>query len=140
MGIFENIKGMFGKKESVEQHGAVRMKARFVPLHAFKHRDGKVSLIVNVSNETPTEKLVSLEVFIDPKAFLGFNTTCTHKNAEKKLGTLKPGETREEHFTIYSTSQTKEGEYDVRVNANIHYLDYDKIESQIKKSLRFKVV
>ncbi len=140
MGIFENVKGIFGKKEAGEQHGAVRMKARFVPLHAFKHRDEKISLIVSVSNETPAEKLISLEVFIDPKAFLGFNPTCTHKNAEKRLGILKPGETREEHFTVYSTSQTKEGEYDVHVNASIHYLDYDKIESQIKKSLKFKVV
>ncbi|MEM2948492.1 MAG: hypothetical protein QXL47_01230 [Candidatus Anstonellales archaeon] len=140
MGILENVKHVFGKKEKKEEQGAVRMRAKFVPLHAFKHRDEKISLIVSVSNETPSEKLVSLEVFIDPKAFLGFNSICTHKNAEKKLGMLKPGETREEHFTIYSTSQTPAGEYDVRVNANIHYLDYDKIESQIKKSLKLKVV
>lgn len=140
MGIFEGVKRAFGSKAAGEQHGAVRMKARFVPLHAFKNRDEKVSLIVSVSNKTPTEKLISLEASIDPKAFLGFNATCTHKRAEKKLGMLKPGETREEHFTVYSTSQTKEGEYDVHVNMSIHYLDYDKIEDQIKKSLKFKVI
>lgn len=140
MGLFEDFKRMFGAKAAGEQHRGVRMKAWFVPLHAFKNRDEKVSLIISVNNKTPTEKLISLEASIDPKAFLGFNTTCTHKRVEKKLGILKPGETRQEHFTIYSTSQTKEGEYNVHVNATIHYLDYDKIEDQIKKSLRFKVV
>lgn len=140
MGILEDVKRMFGTKVAGEEHGGVRMKAWFVPLHAFKGRDEKVSLIISVSNETPTEKLISLEASIDPKSFLGFNPTCTHKRAEKKLGILKPGETRQEHFTVYSTSQTKEGEYDVHVNASIHYLDYDKIEDQIKKSLKFKVV
>ena len=140
MRILESVKAIFGKKEVKKDYGAVRMKARFVPLHAFKHRDDKVSLIVALSNETQTERLVSLEVFVDPKAFLGFNPTCTHKKTEKKLGVLKPGEVREVQFTIYTTNQTKEGEYDVHVNANIHYLDYDKIENQIKKSLKLKVV
>jgi len=140
MGILENVKAMFGKKEAKEEHGAVRLKARFVPLHAFKHRDQKITLIVSVSNETQSERLVSLEVYLPQKALLGFNSTCTHKSAEKRLGVLKPGETKEEQFTIYSTAQTAVGEYDVHVNANIHYLDYDKIESQIKKSLKLKVV
>ena len=134
----EWLSGLLGKKPSYT--GVFRMKAHFVPLHAFSHRNDKVELVVLLENDTPKEKLVSLTVKLPSKGLIGFNPITTHKVQEKKVGRIEPGGKREVRFVIYTTNQTAKGEYPVEVTTYLHYLDYDKIEGEVRKVVKLKVV
>ncbi|MEW6528562.1 MAG: hypothetical protein AB1391_01590 [Candidatus Micrarchaeota archaeon] len=117
----------------------ISMSIRFLPLRLAAKKDNRVDMIVTITNKTNEKQIVSFEALLPKTEMLGFNNTIIIKHAEKK-GVLEPNARTEFAIPIYSTTQTKEGNYTINVSAYVHYLDYSKIINYIKRTISLRVV
>ena len=112
----------------------------FAPLRFSAKAKSSVNLLVKVKNLSASPQLVSVDVLLPKDAMLGFDPACINKAAEKRVGELKAGATIEVHIPMWSSSQTKEGNYPLEVTVFSHYINYEKVLSYIKKSTAIRVV
>ncbi len=140
MGLLDDL---LGGSESSEKSGSttpLRVSLGFTPFRLAAMKVGSTTLIVRVTNITNQEQLVSFDVLVPKKELIGFEPTVINKHIEKRVGKIEPGETREVTVTIWSTNQTKAGNYPVEVNAYAHYLDYSKVIQSVKTNTNLRVV
>ncbi|MFN7991842.1 MAG: hypothetical protein U0R44_06845 [Candidatus Micrarchaeia archaeon] len=112
----------------------------FAPLRLSAKNRSSVNLVVKVTNVSKSPQLVSVDALLPKDAVIGFDPACINKAAEKRLGEIKAGATVEVPITIWSSSQTKEGNYGIDVTVFSHYIGYEKVVSYIKKSTALRAV
>ncbi|MEW6036596.1 MAG: hypothetical protein AB1529_08350 [Candidatus Micrarchaeota archaeon] len=144
MGFWDSIVG--SEKPSGEQaQGAqsanpFNVAVSFAPLRLSANARSSVNLVVKVKNVSGSPQLVSVDALLPRNAMVGFDPACINKAAEKRVGELKSGSSIEVPITIWSNTQTKEGNYPVEVTVFSHYIGYDKVLSYIKKSTALRAV
>ncbi|NYZ74064.1 hypothetical protein H0O00_02895, partial [Candidatus Micrarchaeota archaeon] len=111
----------------------------FAPLRLSAKAKSSVNLLVKVTNTSASPQLVSVDALLPKDAMLGFDPACINKAAEKRAGELKAGGTIEVAIPLWSSNQTKEGNYPVEVTVFSHYINYEKVLSYIKKSTAIRV-
>jgi uncharacterized membrane protein len=112
----------------------------FLPLRLSANNSNSINLVAKVKNISNDAQLVSVDALLPRNAMLGFDKPGINKSIEKRLGDLKPGESKEVHFPIWANSQTKDGKYDVEVTIFSHYIGYNKVLSYVKKKTSFRAV
>ncbi|MBI5046140.1 hypothetical protein HZC07_00200 [Candidatus Micrarchaeota archaeon] len=142
MGFLETLMRRNENKESAENtsNSPFRMNLSFSPLRLSAMKDNKVNMIIKITNLTKEPQLVSLDANLQNRMLIGFEPTCIHKTNEKKVGELKPNETREIVIPIWGTNQTKPGDYTIEVSAYCHYITYEKVVSYVRKRINLRVV
>lgn len=150
MGILDSItgKGKTAKAPAQSAQGESSAKSAnpfavtlsFSPLRLAANKASSVSLIVKVKNISGDAHLVSVDSLLPRDAMIGFDPACINKAVEKRVGELKPGESKDVQIQVWSNSQTKEASYPVDVTVFAHYIGYDKVISYIKKSTSLRAV
>jgi uncharacterized membrane protein len=139
MGFWDSILGNEKPAESnvpadAKSANPFSVSVNFSPLRLSANNKSSVSLLVKVKNVSRSTHLVSVDALLPKDAMIGFDPACINKAAEKRIGELKAGGEMEVPITIWSNSQTREGNYNVEVTVYSHYIGYDKVLSYIKKS------
>ncbi len=143
MGLFDFLLGKEKDKEEKKEkkiEKPLKIQIRFLPLRLNEKMDNDIDMIVRITNISDSDQLVSFDALLPKNVMLGFDRIVVNKRVEKKLGKIKPNETKQFSIKIYANTQTKNGEYPIRVVANTHYLNYDKVINKIKKELKIRVV
>ncbi|MFA5077155.1 MAG: hypothetical protein WC488_01890 [Candidatus Micrarchaeia archaeon] len=123
-----------------ETSGPVGMSIRFLPVRLAARKDNRVDMIVKIANETTEKQLISFEALAPRGQMMGFDATVVSKHYEKKLGYVEPGASTEFAVTIYGTTQTKPGNYEMDVTAYVHFSDYNKVVNYVKRKIALRVV
>ena len=142
MGFWDSIVGS-DKTEPAEEKKSdnpLNVTVTFSPLRLSANGKSSVSLSVKVKNVSRSPQLVSVDALLPKEAMLGFDPACINKAAEKRVGEIKPGDSVEASMVIWSSSQTKEGNYPVEVTVYTHYIGFDKVLSYVKKSTAIRAV
>jgi uncharacterized membrane protein len=145
MGLWDSI---LGTDKQLEEPVAAADKSSnpfnvslsFAPLRLSANSRSSVNLVVKVKNVSNSPQIVSVDALLPRTAMLGFDPACINKAAEKRVGELKPGSSIDVPITIWSSNQTKEGNYGIEVTVFSHYIGYDKVLSYIKKSTSLRAV
>ena len=140
MGFLDSILGNGSASAAPEGEGALRVVVRFMPLRLSAMRANKINMVVSVKNDSNEPKLVSVDAMVSRSAFIGFDNACAQKHCEKRVGEIKPNASMEIAVPIFASGQTKAGEYGVSVIAYSHYLDYNKVIGQTRKTTNLRVV
>lgn len=142
MGLFDWLVGKRETTEEVPPKGSkpFRISYKFNPLRLKAHRDSKVVMAVEVKNTSGSRQLVSVDVGF-PKGYkAGFDVSSSQKRHEARLGEMKAGETKTFAISIYGSPMTKTGEIPMEITAYAHYLNYNKVLVQSKKSAMLRVI
>ncbi|MFH1520689.1 MAG: hypothetical protein ABID61_03530 [Candidatus Micrarchaeota archaeon] len=142
MGFLDSILGNDKSYEPVAKptSNPFNTSISFVPLRLSAHNKSSVDLVVKVKNTSSSPQLVSVDALLPKDAMLGFDPACINKAAEKRVGELQPGDTKEINITLWSNSQTKQGTYAIEVSVFAHYISYDKVLSYVKKNVSIRAV
>jgi uncharacterized membrane protein len=143
MGFWDSIIGT-EKPEAPAQgrpsHNPFNVSVSFAPLRLSAKAKSAVDIVVKVKNVSSGPALVSVDALLPRDAFIGFDPACINKAAEKRVGELKAGASIDVPITVWSNSQTKEGNYPITVTVYSHYIGYEKVLSYIKKSTALRAV
>ncbi|MCK4319779.1 hypothetical protein KAW38_04380 [Candidatus Micrarchaeota archaeon] len=141
MGFLDFLLGKKEEKEKKKGEGApFRIRTKFVPVRLKSHKEEKIDLIITLKNITDKKQLVSCDVLISKNAGVGFDSTCLKKVKEVKFGEVEAGEEKEKEVILYSSNQTKEGNYNMLIIAYQHYLNYEKVLGKMKKKIVLRIV
>jgi hypothetical protein len=144
MGFWDSVLGSDKGRESGPQDDKTsnpfNVSVSFAPLRLSAKNRSSVNLVVKVKNVSASPQIVSVDALLPRTAMIGFDPACINKAAEKRVGELKPGVSIDVPITIWSNSQTGEGNYPVEVTVFSHYIGYDKVMSYIKKSTSLRAV
>ncbi len=141
MGFLDAILGSEKSQKKVYNSGKpFNISIKFVPLRLSSGKEGKLDMEIQIENATSEYQLVSVDALLPKKVMVGFDPTCINKHVEKRIGEIKAGETKTTVITVWSNSQTKEGEYPVEITVYSHYLDYNKVLNYVKKNLIIRAV
>ena len=143
MGFWDSIVGSDKSesgKEEKKTDNPLNVTVSFSPLRLSASSKSSVNLNVKVKNVSGSVQLVSVDALLPKDGMLGFDPACINKAAEKRVGEIKPGESVEASLTIWSNSQTKEGNYPIEVTVYSHYIGFDKVLSYVKKSTSLRAV
>lgn len=143
MGFWDSIVGSDNKSEVSDEKKSgnpLNVTVSFSPLRLSAMGKSSVSLSVKVKNVSGSPQLVSVDALLPKEAMLGFDPACINKAAEKRVGEIKPGDSVEASMTIWSSNQTKEGNYPIEVTVYSHYIGFDKVLSYVKKSTSIRAV
>jgi uncharacterized membrane protein len=143
MGFWDSIVGSDRSEkpaESGKNDNPFNVSISFSPLRLSAMNRSSVTLNVKIKNVSGKVQLVSVDALLPKDSLLGFDPACINKAAEKRVGELKPGQTIEAAMTVFSSNQTKEGNYPVEVTVFSHYIGYDKVLSYLKKSTSIRAV
>ncbi|MDO8553638.1 MAG: hypothetical protein Q7S22_02430 [Candidatus Micrarchaeota archaeon] len=141
MSLLDNLLG--GKKgigDTAESSSPFKISVGFLPVRLAAMKDNRIDMIIKLTNTSGENQLVSVDVMLPKKELVGFEPTCIKKHEEKKVGEVKDGETKEVVVTLWATNQTRQGTYQVGINAYTHYQDYTKIVKSVKKIVTVRVV
>ena len=143
MGFWDSIvgsdKGEDAKAEK-KTDNPLNVTVSFSPLRLSASSKSSVSLNVKVKNVSGSPQLVSVDALLPKDSLLGFDPACINKAAEKRVGEIRPGQSVEASMMIWSSTQTKEGNYPVEVTVYTHYIGFDKVLSYVKKSTSLRAV
>lgn len=145
------LDSLFGEEEAKEERGEPKGQATvlakpfkistsFHPLRLGANSRNSVNLIVHVTNLSPDDQLVSVDVQLPKDQMLGFEPTCLSKASEKRIGSVKSGDTVEAVIPIWANNQTKAGNYGLQLAVYAHYQDYEKVLNYMRKSASLRVV
>jgi uncharacterized membrane protein len=141
MGFLDAVLGVEKSQKKVHNTGKpFNVSMKFVPIRLSSGKEGKMDLEIQIENATSEYQLVSVDALLPKQVMIGFDPTGINKHIEKRLGEIKPAETKTAIITIWSNSQTKEGEYPIEITFYSHYLEYNKVLNYIKKKLTIRVV
>ncbi|MEW6723064.1 MAG: hypothetical protein AB1324_07410 [Candidatus Micrarchaeota archaeon] len=143
MGFWDSVMGNEKSEElpaGDKSANPFNVSVSFAPLRLSASNRSSVNLVVKVKNVSGSPQLVSVDALLPRDAMIGFDPACINKAAEKRVGELKAGASVEVPITIWSSTQTKEGNYPVEVTVFSHYIGYDKVLSYIKKSTSLRAV
>jgi uncharacterized membrane protein len=136
MGILDNLKNIFGKKEESSIPFSVR--AHFVPIRLDAYKNNSATLFITVKNLKNEQLLTSIDISCDKQ--LGLDQSGITKRKEIRLGFLKENEEREIKVPIYSSVTTPPGEYEITVTVIAHYRTYEYVNNSVKISQYLRVV
>jgi len=136
MGILDNLKNLFGKKEKSDLPFSIRM--HFVPIRLDSYKNNSTTLFINIKNLQDDEVLTSIDISCDKE--LGLDQSCITKRKEIRLGFLKKNEEREVKVPIYCSVTTPPGDYEITVSAIAHYRTYEYVNNSVKTSQKLRVV
>jgi hypothetical protein len=142
MGFLDSILGESKKPEGAKGEGKppFNISVTFAPIRLTAMKNDSIQMLVRVVNTSGEEQLVSVDALVARNALMGFDTTCITKHTEKKVGKLAANATSEVAIPIYSTNQTKAGQYPFKIKVFAHYLNYEKVISQMEKKGEIRVV
>lgn len=142
MGFWDSIVGSEKNERPVpdKRDNPFNVSVSFSPLRLSAMNRSSVSLSVKIKNVSGQVQLVSVDALLPRDSLLGFDPACINKASEKRVGELKPGESVEASMTVFSSNQTKDGNYPVEVTVYSHYIGYDKVLSYLKKSTSIRAV
>ncbi|MBI5222922.1 hypothetical protein HY990_00715 [Candidatus Micrarchaeota archaeon] len=127
-------------KSSAKSSFPLDVSLSFTPLRLCARRASSVELIVRIKNTSGESQLVSFDVSSPRGVMMGFDSACISKTIEKRVGEVKPGMAVEIPVSVWSNNQTKDGSYSLDVSFYCHYLDYDKVILQMRKSTSIRAV
>lgn len=138
MGFLDDL---LGKDEGeVIQTDQVRVNISFNPLRLESKREGRVNVIISITNPSNEKRLVSVGVFLPHINGIGFDRFCVKKVEEKQLGELQPRQTKEIFVTVMSNGNIKSGFCPIEVVAYTHFQDYGKILNYTRKKVELRVI
>jgi uncharacterized membrane protein len=143
MGFWDSVMGnekSQAQPEADKPSNTFNVSVSFSPLRLSANSKSSVDLVVKVKNVSSAPQLVSVDALLPRNAMVGFDPACINKAAEKRVGELKSGASIDVPITVWSSSQTKEGNYPIEVTVFSHYIGYDKVLSYIKKSTSLRAV
>ena len=142
MGFWDSIVGSEKSEppSGDSKTGPFNVSVSFSPLRLSAMNRSSVTLNVKIKNVSGAPQLVSVDALLPKDSLLGFDPACINKAAEKRVGELKAGDSIEANLTIWSSNQTKEGNYPVEITVFSHYIGYDKVLSYLKKSTAIRAV
>ena len=141
VGFLDSILGEEKPSEELHGHGKpFTISMKFIPMRLSAMREGKINLEIKIKNNTDEPQLVSIDALLPKKVLIGFDPTCINKHVEKRLGEIPARETKVADITVWSSNQTKEGEYPLELTIHSHYLDYNKVLNYMKRNAVVRVV
>ncbi|NPA76257.1 MAG: hypothetical protein GXN93_00700 [Candidatus Diapherotrites archaeon] len=108
------------------------------PYKLVLHESGRVTLEVTVTNKSSEPRLVS--VTVETPHELALNTGGFVHRDERRIGTLKPGESKTIVFTIFARPTTTPGRYELRVVGMEHEENYDYVIQESEKTVPLTVI
>lgn len=115
----------------------IEIKASFFPYRLILSHHEPVQLSIDVKNNTPIMKLLSLE--LSPEQTLAFDKAGLKRKIIEKMGEVKAEETRRFSFQVFPRSIVKEGEYPMDINVREHHQDYSHTIVKTTHHLALKV-
>jgi hypothetical protein len=118
----------------------VSLTTSFLPIRLAAKKDNKLDLIIGVKNVSQKSLLISVDARMRKADPIGFDATCMNKVFDKKLGNVEPGAFIEFPITIYGSSQTKPNNYPIGVTVYVHFMEYTKVENQLRRIVTLRVI
>ena len=111
------------------------------PLRLSANKNEYIGLSMRIKNISSGDQLVSTDLMLNGNAsMLGFDPACINKHTERKIGNLKPGESKDIAIQLWGNNQTKAGAYSVNISVFSHYQNFDKVLGSVKRNLTVRVV
>jgi uncharacterized membrane protein len=131
---------VFGRGKNVMGNGRLPYLLSFevVPYKLFAGRKSSATLFLKVKNASKEELMTSLSVELPQK--LSFENVGLSRVKEIRLGSLKPGEEREQKVQVMNALDADKGDYTLTITTTAHFNDYDHIMNSIKKRVSISVV
>ena len=141
VGFLDSIFGEEKPSEELHGHGKpFNISMKFIPMRLSAMKEGKVNLEIKIKNNSDETQLVSIDALLPKKILVGFDPTCINKHVEKRVGEVLAKETKVIDITIWSSNQTKEGDYPIELTFHSHYLDYNRVLNYMKRNAVVRVV
>ena len=138
MGLFDSILGGASKPAAAAGGPAFTISTSFRPMRLTARSNNSADLLVTLHNISGTQQMCSVVVEL-PKT-LGFDSVGLHKTKELRLGTLDAGAQKDLVVSVYSSSQTPAGLYQLKLSVYSHYRDYAHVLNSVSKTLELRVV
>ena len=138
MGLLDNIFGGSSKPAAAPGGPEFTISTSFRPMRLAARSNNSAELLVTLHNISGSSQMCSVVVEL-PKS-LGFDSVGLHKTKELRLGTLDAGTQKDLSVSIYSSSQTPAGLYQLKLSVYSHYRDYAHVLNSVSKTLELRVV
>ncbi len=117
----------------------VSIKNVLMPFRMSLREKSPVTLRLELTNDDSETKLFSLKLMVSKH--LSIEKTGIANILDKRIGEIKPKETKLFYFDIYPKVSAKPGiDYPARLIVYEHYNDYEFINKELKKDFTVKVV
>ena len=116
---------------------ALKINTHFYPYRMVLKRRKPVELFVELTNNYPEKKLLTLEVRLPQE--LSLDKGGLKKGEQMRLGEIKTGEKKQFYFDIYSKANTLVGEYPVKVSIIENYKDYQYVSKELVRNLTLRI-
>lgn len=114
------------------------IKASVFP-YRFSMKDKEpVELTVELKNNDPFEKMVSLDVLL-PNS-VGLDKSCINKGFAKRYNKVAPGQTIVEKQLLYLSPHADIGEVSGKIKVAEHYQEFGNITNSYNKTLALRIV
>jgi len=115
----------------------VSIKTVLFPFRLSLSHKEPIALRVELANDTKETKLFSMKFLVHKD--LSVEKTTIANIYEKKLGEMKPGESKLMYLHIYPKASTRTIDYPGRLIIYEHYNDYEFVNKEYKKNFTIKV-
>ena len=137
MGLFDGIFG--GSKPAAAQGGSpFSVSTSLRPMRLASRSSNSIDLLINLHNTSGTPQMCSIVVEL-PKS-LGFDSVGLHKTKELRIGTLDADAKKDLAVSVFASSQTPPGLYQLKLSVYSHYRDYAHVLNSVSKTLELRVV
>jgi uncharacterized membrane protein len=109
----------------------------FTPYRLKLRKKEPVQLIVQIKNSGNDNRIVSMQLALSRQ--LSLDKSGINSGIEKKLGEMKPGESKKFYYDVYAKQLTDPGEYPIILKVMEHYRSYDFVEKEYKKKMSLVV-
>ncbi len=115
------------------------IKSVLMPFRMSLSKREPITFRLELSNTDDDTKLLTLKLMVDKD--LSIEKTTIANILEKKIGEIKPNETKLMYFDIYPKVSTRKQEYNASLVVYEHYNgNYELIAREYKKDFSVKVV
>lgn len=116
----------------------MNIKTTVFPLRASLKKKEPWELLVEIENEDPVPKKVSVEITLPQQVTL--STVGITRGAQKRIDSFKANDKTSIKLPVYLSNYASEGNYFGKVKVMEHFNDYAYVQRTFSKDIPFRIV
>ncbi|HLC92681.1 MAG TPA: hypothetical protein VJH23_03160 [archaeon] len=114
------------------------VKTEIFPLRASLKKKDSWELIVDLQNEDPKDKMISIQ--IDLPGVANFSTVGLSRNYLKQVESFRASSRAQFKLPVYISSYARTGNHMGKIKVMEHFNDFDHVERSYAKEIPFRIV
>ncbi|MEM4327327.1 MAG: hypothetical protein QXZ13_04160 [Candidatus Diapherotrites archaeon] len=115
----------------------ITIRSSIYPLRQKLSEKEPIELSLEIENEEPKTKMVTIEVFL-PEV-VSFSHISLNKELKRKIEAFKPFENHKEKIPVYLSRYARPGNFLGKIVVSEHYREFGVIEKQFRKEVPFRI-